>query len=246
LKKSIICTAIFMASSIVTMASGSRDDRKGFLYQAKFVQAAPGRLLDLIEIYKAQAVELKRAGEEAPLWMRHSQGDKWDLMLLFPIGSYHTYYSADRIERRLRVSEQFEPRFRDVISWQEDLFVNGPPVEDLRAAFDKASFFHVEIFQSLAGKQAELYRQREMENRYSRALRRPENFIFVRDQGASWDLFTVGCYHNLKHYAESSDIPEKDQESAARAAGFEGAATIGPYLRSLISQHHDTLAVAVK
>jgi len=85
-----------------------------------------------------------------------------------------------------------------------------------------------------------------MENAYQKALARPENFIFVRDQGASWDLFTLGFYRNLKHYAESADIPEKDQESAAKSAGFEASNRIGPYLRTLIAEHHDTLAVAVK
>ncbi len=59
-------------------------------------------------------------------------------------------------------------------------------------------------------------------------------------------LFTLGFYRDLKHYAESADIPEKDQEAPAKAAGFEGASHIGTYLRNLISEHHDTLAVAVK
>lgn len=85
-----------------------------------------------------------------------------------------------------------------------------------------------------------------MENAYQKTLGRPENFIFVRDQGANWDLFTLGLYRNLKHYAESADIPEKDQESAAKSAGFEGSNRIGAYLRTLIAAHHDTLAVAVK
>jgi hypothetical protein len=77
-------------------------------------------------------------------------------------------------------------------------------------------------------------------------LGRPQNLIFVRDQGAAWDVFTIGFYRDLKHYAQSADIPQADQESAARAAGFESASRIGPYLRALISSHHDTLAVGVK
>ncbi|MEK6405939.1 MAG: hypothetical protein AABN34_03135 [Acidobacteriota bacterium] len=64
--------------------------------------------------------------------------------------------------------------------------------------------------------------------------------------GSNPDLFTLGFYRNLKHYAESADIPEKDQESAAKSAGFEASNRIGAYLRTLIAAHHDTLAVAVK
>ena len=53
-------------------------------------------------------------------------------------------------------------------------------------------------------------------------------------QGAAWDLFTIGFYRDIKHYAESADISEAAQEAAARAAGFESAKQIGPYLRALI------------
>ena len=122
----------------------------------------------------------------------------------------------------------------------------GPPIEDLRTSFAGNSFFHVEIFVAVAGKQAKLYKEREMDNAYQRTLRRPENLIFIRDQGASWDLFTVGAFRDLKHYAESADIPEKDQNSAAKAAGFESTTHIGPYLRTPIREHHDTLANIVR
>ena len=84
-----------------------------------------------------------------------------------------------------------------------------------------------------------------MENAYQKALDRPTNLIFTRESGAAWDLFTIGGYRDLKHYAESADIPEAAQETAARGAGFDGAKAIGPYLRTLIREHHDTLATAV-
>lgn len=85
-----------------------------------------------------------------------------------------------------------------------------------------------------------------MENAYARSLKEPENFIFVRDQGAAWDIFTIGVFRDLKHYAESADVSAKDQEAAAKAAGFEAPSQIGPYLRRFIREHHDTLAVAVR
>jgi len=126
------------------------------------------------------------------------------------------------------------------------LFVAGADVATLRKAFADGAFFHVEMFEALPGKLAELRQERNMENSYAHALKQPENFIFVRDQGAAWDLFTIGVYRNLKHYAENSDVPAKDQEAAAKAAGFESPSHIGPYLRQFIRMHHDTLAVAVK
>jgi hypothetical protein len=218
-----------------------------YLYKTSLVQAAPGKLLDLIDTYKKLfAEQTKISGDPAPLWMRHSQGDRWDLLILSPMASYSEFYRPDRVVKREMILDPYRARLNDDIAWQEDVFVYGPPLDELRKAFATSGLFHVEMFQSLPAKQAELYKQREMENAFSRAIKSPENFIFVRDQGAAWDVFTIGCYSNLKHYAQAADVPPADAEAAAKSAGFDSAAQIGPYLRTLISLHHDTLAVAIK
>lgn len=217
-----------------------------YLYKTQLVQAAPGKLLELIDLFKQRVAEDAAAGDEAPMWMRHSQGDHWDLLLLWPVKSYADYYQPERASNRAARAARWQERFQQAIAWQEEVYVWGPPVEGLRTAMAGHAFFHVEMFIALPGKHAELHRQREMENAYLKALGRPQNFIFVRDQGAAWDLFTLGIYRDLKHYAESADIPEEKQEAAARAAGFASASQIGPYLRTLIRSHHDTLAVSIR
>jgi len=220
----------------------------GFLYRASLVQAAPGRLLELIDLEKALFASLGESGDDTPLWMRHSQGDKWDLLVLQPMGSWAEYFGPDRAAKRekwRRASQGSLARIRDAIAWQEDVFVNGPPLSEVRERFAKAGFFHVEMFVALPGRQEDLYRQRQMENAFDRTLRLPQNLIFTREAGASWDLFTIGCYRDLKHYAEGSEVPSAEQDAAAKAAGFESARQIGPYLRTLIREHHDTLATAI-
>jgi len=239
---------LLLLIGITFLAQTTYAAQTNYLYKARLVQAAPGKVLDVIDFFKASLATYKDAGDESPLWMRHSQGDHWDLLILFPMKSYADYYNPDRITKRMRALAADRPGRLDdeSIAWQEDVFVYGPPLDELRKAFASASFFHVEMFHSLAGKQSQLYKEREMENAYLQTLKRPENFIFTRDQGAAWDLFTIGAYRDLKHFAESADISEADQEAAARAAGFAGANRIGPYLRTLISSHHDTLAVSIK
>lgn len=217
-----------------------------YLYKTKLVQAAPGKLLDLIELQKSSLIEYKNAGDEQPLMMRHSQGDHWDLLLLIPMKTYADYYSPERVSKRNQVLKENQEKLDALIAWQEDVLVFGPPLTEVQKAFASGAFFHVEMFDALAGKQSELFRERERENAYLKALKRPENLIFVRDQGAAWDLFTIGTYRDLKHFAESAGILEADQNAAAKVAGFEAANRIGPYLRTLISSHHDTLAVSVK
>lgn len=221
----------------------------GYLYRATLLQAAPGKLLEVVDLYKSGWPGSKDSGDEPPWAMRHSQGDRWDLLLLFPMGNLSEYYARDRILRRERAAAAASAaweRLRDDTAWQEDVFVLGPPLSRLRERFAGAGLFHVEMFQALPGRRADLYRQREMENAYSKALDLPENLIFVREAGAAWDLFTIGAYRDLKHYAEGSSVAEERSEAAAKAAGFDGARFIGPYLRTLIALHHDTLAVAVK
>lgn len=220
-----------------------------YLYRAALIQAAPGKLLEVVDLYKAGWPGTRGSGDEAPIAMRHSQGDRWDLLMLFPMGSLETYFSADRIRSRAKAAEAAaadRDRLAADVAWQEDVFVLGPEIDEVRRRLDGAGFFHVEMFDALPGRRADLYREREMENAYSRAIAAPENLIFTREAGAHWDVFTIGAFRDLKHYAESADVAPEKQEGAARAAGFDGARAIGPFLRTLIAAHHDTLAVAVK
>ena len=242
--KKFFAVFIFVVGALSAQAATNQ-----YLYKVTLVQAAPGKLLELIDLYKARATAYQAAGDEAPMWMRHSQGDHWDLLILFPLGSYTEYYHPERVAKRKKADESLaasSEKFKGDIAWQEDLFAYGPALADLRQAFANGAYFHVEMFVALPGKFADLYQEREMENAYAKALGEPQNFIFVRDQGAAWDLFTIGVFRDLKHYAQSVDVPVQEQEKAAKAAGFESPGQIGPYLRRFISTHHDTLAVAIR
>ena len=223
--------------------------RADYLYKTVLLRAAPGKLLNLLELYKNRMSFYDAAGDEKPFMMRHSQGDQWDLLLLFPIKNYRDYYSTGRIESRemaaQKIQVDFERKFKEYVAWHEEVFVFGATLEEVKKAFAGMRFFHVEMFIALPGKHDELFEQRQMENSYLERLGRPQNLIFTHDQGAAWDIFTIGCYRDLKHFAESADISEEKEEEAARHAGFEAANRIGIYLRTLIHQHHDTLAVAV-
>jgi hypothetical protein len=79
----------------------------------------------------------------------------------------------------------------------------------VKKEFNNAAFYHLEIFIALPGKLDELYREREMENAYQTGIGRPAPMIFVRDQGAAWDMFSLGCYRDLKHWAGTGDIPKE-------------------------------------
>lgn len=210
-------------------AEGLRGDT---LYRMTLLRAAPGRLLDLVGALKARAV----AAAPRPLLLRHAQGDHWDLMLLQPAAGYAQAIAGER-PGPLASAE--------LIAWQEDEFVRGPDIDAL-PGFREANLYHAEMFHALADKRAELLKEREMENAYAAALGRPQTAIFVRELGASWDSFTLGAYRSWKHYAERDDIPKDRAASAAKTAGFPDVDQIGPYLRSLILDHQDSLLTPVK
>jgi hypothetical protein len=246
-------TLLALLSMATLAAGGPQSSEPAYLYKTTFVRAAPGKLLDLIALYKSRMAVNDASGDERPLWWRHTQGDQWDLMLLFPMESYAEYYSKGRVPRRKKAAEasslsqkEFTQKLNACSAWREDIFVLGPPLESVKKAFDGTAYYHIEIFIALPGKQEELFKEREMENIYQVGTGRPENLIFVRDQGAAWDLFTLGCYRDLKHWASSGDTPKEKRDLAARQAGFSDPDEIGPYMRTLIDMHRDTMGVAIK
>lgn len=223
------------------------------VYQARFVRAAPGRLLELLDAIGTRRPVYEAAGEHPPIVLRHAQGDQWDLMLLEPIPGLAERFGAERAARWRRAAaavgfdeDRFARQTDQWISWREELFVTGPPVAALDSALARAGYFHLEIFQALAGRRDSLLRERAMENDFLTRIGRAPNFVFRRLAGAAWDLFTLGLYRDLQHYAEPGRLPADAEEAAARAAGFRSRADIGPYLRRFIAGHHDTLGSVVR
>src|SRR5947199_204366 len=126
IKRSFAVFALLTCVSLQANAASSQ-----YLYKVTLVQAAPGKMLELIDLYKARAAAYQAAGDEAPLWMRHSQGDHWDLLVLFPIGSYSEYYQPERVAKRKKADESaaaLMEKFKADIAWQGDLFAYGPVV----------------------------------------------------------------------------------------------------------------------
>jgi hypothetical protein len=223
------------------------------LYRFVLVQAAPGRLLELIDLYKGRLPVIAAGGDEAPYIVRHSQGDRWDLVVIYPSGSFTSYYSSERTMRRSAAADksgisaaEFARKFYELVAWHEDVYVEGPPLQEFRDYLKDVGLVHFEMFQALAGKRDALIQERRMESAFNLARNRPGALIFTHEQGAAWDVITLDGYRNWRHYAESETIPQGVNEAAAKKAGFETADAISPYMRSLISLHHDTIGTPVR
>ena len=198
------------------------------LYRVSTVQAAAGSLPDLLD-----SIALRRTSERAPLVMRHSQGDHWDLMIIVAI------------DHESATDPGYLAPSSHLIAFEEDHYAYGPPWADVSTAYMENSFYHIEMFEAVAGKAEELLEQRRMENVYLSATGLKPNMIFRRAAGSDVDAFTIGFHKDMEAFAAPSDVSDEDKEAAAINAGFKARSDISFYLRTLISGHHDTLAVRV-
>ena len=246
------CTFVVAAAFLCLPAHALGQTEGDYLYNLTMLRAAPGHFTELSSALEESLAIHERAGDQVPFWIRHSQGDQWDFMLIHPIGDFSSYYAPDRIQDRaaawgtgpgLEVSE----RLSSLVSYREEWFARSVAVDEMARRFEGMGLFHVEMFAGLPGKRAELLEQRRMENRYYEHLDRQQNVLFVREGGSNWDAMTIGFFEDLAAFAAAGTLySSAEQDEAARAAGFDGIDQVGPYLRSLIDYHHDTLAVSAR
>lgn len=228
------------ADPVPEPAAESPAESGDHLWRAWLVQAAPGRLEELLDRLGERLAARAAEAPAKPFWMRHSQGDRWDLLVLLPAGSLPAG-AESAAERSAGLAADLDP----LISWQADLFVHGPEPSRVAERLAGAGLLHVEIFRALPGRRGDLLDQRVRENDYLAAVGRPRNLIFERVAGGPWDVFTVGPHPDLEAFATAGAVSPEEDDRAAREAGFEGARDIGFHLRELIAEHHDTLAVAL-
>lgn len=198
-------------------------------YRVTLLRAAPGKYDDLLAEVRRQV------GAAGGLAVRHSQGDQWDFVCLAPVPPASVIGSAALTS----------PFTEAAVAWQEDLLVRGPAL-DVLPGFLAAGLYHFEMFDAAPGKLDELVREREMENAYLAGVGRPRNLIFRREFGAAWDAFTIGAYRDWRHYAERDLVTPAQARAAAVAAGFASEQAIGPYMRTLILSHRDTLGGPIR
>lgn len=244
-----ILRSLLLVFSLITSATA--EEREGdYLYGVTTLRAAPGELatlLDWIAEWKASDFH-ETSGSPEPFVMRHSQGDQWDLMVITPFGSWTEQYTDEATAARDAATRSHAELFGALpalIAFQEDHFAFGPPLTVIQDAWESNDFLHVEMFHALPGMAGDLLEQRRMENEYLDATGQVANMIFKRAAGSDVDVFTIGFHESLESFAAPAPATDDEKEAAARDAGFDGRADISFYLRSLISGHHDTLAVKV-
>ncbi len=224
---------------IATTLAGITPNAIADEYWISQYRAAQGKFPELLEAVKN--TDWKALGFDAPIMMRHSQGNHWDLMLL---GSGETSCTTEACEKAHTV---YENKVNSLVD-SEVSFTAKSDVSwaDLKTLNETSGLYHIEMFMAGAGKHTALLKERQMENDYLERIGIKPNVIFETVYGSDVDNFTVGFYRDLVQYAEHPDMTPAEMEAAAKASGFKNRSDISFLLRELIVGHHDTLAVKVQ
>lgn len=223
------------------------------LYKFVNIQASPGKLPELLALYRERWPVMTANGDELPIVVRHSQGDRWDLLVIYPMGKgFADFYGAERAARRDAAGKasgvtnaQFQERLYQYIAWHEDVFVWGPSIAELRAYVAGNTVAHLEMMQAMAGQHDALIRERHMESDFNVYRGRPRMLVFTHEQGAAWDVITLDAWKDWRQYGELQMVPPAVSDAAAKKAGFPNADAPGVAMRSSINTHHDTLGTFV-
>ena len=221
------------------------------LYKVTTLRAAPGELRGMIDDLQGLKADnyFAMAGRTNPWILRHSNGDHWDLMLVEPVGSVEAYFQSDRLSAEANAAQTNSARLQSLAArtdFEEDLFAWGPAPDVLGENFDTANIFHIEMFNARGGHLDALIEQREMENQYLAGAGWTTNWVFVREMGSDYDVFTIGGHDSWESYGADSALSDEELEDLAISAGFRARDDIGFYLRELLTTHNDTYARPVR
>ena len=240
--KSFFCCIAALAMLCGNASAQVSEVGTGFesLYRVTLLRAEPGKFTELFNDIKGRA---KRNAKYHVL--RHSQGDHWDLMTLEPLGSYSDWFDKSQFKRHTLDAAWREHLDRLVVH-RSEWFVYGPSADVVAEGVNNHNLYHIEMFRARAGHKTKLLRQRAMENNYLSQTGQVANLVFKGDQGGDWDVMTIGFHKSLTSFAEGSSLSAEEKDKIAKQNGFNSVDDIGPYLRSLIDSHNDTLAVSIR
>ncbi|MEP3891567.1 MAG: hypothetical protein ABJN69_13995 [Hellea sp.] len=247
----LIMAAALFGTAITASAHDQNYELEGdYLYRVTTLRAEAGSFEELLNWFSDIKTSdyFKDSGDHAPFIMRHSQGDQWDLILILPMESWEVFYSGEASKKRKAIGKGYADRFTQGLSkvaFAEELYAYGPDLKDFKTAYNENGLYHIEMFHAAAGKTAELYKQRQMENEYLSSTGQIANMIFRRAGGSDVDVFTIGFHKDFKSFTADAPATPAEKEQAAKDAGFKDRADLSFYLRSLLNGHHDTFATKV-
>jgi hypothetical protein len=124
--------AVLIAASTLLLAAPrwTQDKDKPGSGRARIsiYEVAPGRQLDFLKWLAAQADVAREAGVPAAELYAHTDGDRWDYLIVWPITSAEQDRKMDEVATAKGLKTGFPAalEFRALLSSHTDTYVNGP------------------------------------------------------------------------------------------------------------------------
>ena len=122
--------ALIVLSTLVLAAPrwGSDNKQAAGRGRISIYEVAPGRDLDFLKWLAAREEVAKEAGVPAAELFAHTDGDRWDYVILWPITTPEQDRKMDEIAagKGLKTGFPAALEFRALLSSHTDTFVNGP------------------------------------------------------------------------------------------------------------------------
>ena len=108
---------VILFTTVFFDAAATPDTQEGhYLYRIDLLRATPGKLEQLINEVKT----FQKDANQWPYILRHSQGDQWDLMLLWPLESYKNLHAEGLYAKLSNLSRSID----GMLSFQQNTYTH--------------------------------------------------------------------------------------------------------------------------
>jgi len=122
--------ALVVFSSLLLAAPRWTQDKQQAAGRARIsiYEVAPGRHLDFLKWLAAREEVAKEAGVPATELYAHTDGDRWDYLLIWPVTTAEQDRKVDEMAAAKGLKTGFSAalEFRELLSSHTDTYVNGP------------------------------------------------------------------------------------------------------------------------
>ena len=123
--------ALIAVSTLVLAAPRWTQDKQaagGGRARISIYEVAPGRHLDFLKWLAAREEVAREAGVPATELYAHTDGDRWDYLLIWPMTTAEQDRKVDEMAAAKGLKTGFPAalEFRELLSSHTDTFVNGP------------------------------------------------------------------------------------------------------------------------
>jgi hypothetical protein len=222
-----ICTLLLTLLLFVSIGTAQSVPARTDVYHVHFAKAALGKSVELADYLKTADPNVPMSAHRIVL--RHQDGEDWDYAVIQHMGTKTTVEAA---------GTAVPPAMRDLSSWHNDTFVNGPSwaefsktmgIDEGSASKTAGSVYVVSVYRAAPGHREQLEKSLSQTPPGDGA---PVSVLMQHLEGGPWTYLSVARYKSWQDFATNQTNSVADTFKA-------GGGWLG--LREHSTYHNDTL-----